>query len=56
MVGDVMVFVCYSYNDGNFIVLECLLNLGVILKGLFKGCDNDVVGLGYSWGMIFDKY
>lgn len=55
-VGDVTVFARYSHNDGNSIALERSLNLGVTLKGPFKGRDNDVAGLGYSRGMISDKY
>lgn len=54
--GDVTVFARYSQNDGNSIALERSLNLGVTLKGPFKGRDNDVAGLGYSRGMISDKY
>lgn len=55
-VGDITVFARYSQNDGNSIALERALNLGVTLKGPFRGRDNDVAGLGYSRGMISDKY
>lgn len=55
-IGDITVFARYSQNDGNSIPLERSLNLGLSLRGPVRGRDNDVVGLGYSRGMVSDKY
>jgi porin len=55
-IGDISAFARYSQNDGNSIPIEHAINLGLHLKGPFKGRENDVAGLGYSSAIISDKY
>ena len=55
-IGDISAFARYSQNDGNAIPIERSINLGLHLKGPFKGRENDVAGLGYSSAIISDKY
>lgn len=55
-IGDISAFGRYSQNDGDSIPIERSINLGLHLKGPFKGRENDVAGLGYSSAIISDKY
>lgn len=55
-IGDISAFARYSRNDGNSIPIEQAINLGLHLKGPFKGRENDVVGLAYSSAIVSDKY
>jgi len=55
-IGDITVFSRYSQNDGNSIPLERSVNLGINLKGPFKGRPSDVAALGYTTGLLSHKY
>jgi porin len=55
-IGDIAIFARYSQNDGNSIALERTVNLGINLKGPINGRDNDVAAIGYSTGIVANKY